>query len=191
MSLTALLVPTFRQSLRGLSNWLDKAVSREQAEGRDPDALLTQRLAADMYPLATQVRFVCFLSQESIHRLRGSQVPDELLAVRQEGWDAGRAPGTVADAKRHIASALSFLDSLSSTELDATADRAIVLDLPNGMIFDLTGEQFARDWALPQVYFHHAMAYAILRSQGLDLGKADYVGHMLAYVRPGTFPSQG
>lgn len=191
MSLTNLLVPTFRQLLQGLSNWLDKAVAREEAAGRNPDALLTQRLAADMYPLAAQVRFVCFLSQESIHRLRGSQVSPELQAVRQEAWDADRNPGTVADAKRHIADALAFLEGLSTAELDPAATRAIVMDLPNGMIFDLTGEQFARDWALPQVYFHHAMAYAILRSQGLDLGKADYVGHMLAYVRPGTFPRQG
>ncbi len=52
----------------------------------------------------------------------------------------------------------------------------------------MTGEQYARDWALPQFYFHAITAYAILRHHGVDLGKADYVPHMLAYVRPGTIP---
>jgi hypothetical protein len=57
-----------------------------------------------------------------------------------------------------------------------------------GMIFDLTAEQYARDWALPQFYFHVMIAYAILRAEGVDLGKADYVAHMFAYLRPGTMP---
>lgn len=61
--------------------------------------------------------------------------------------------------------------------------------LPAGMIFDLTAEQYVRDWALPQFYFHVMTAYAILRSEGVDLGKADYVAHMLPYLRPGTMPS--
>lgn len=57
------------------------------------------------------------------------------------------------------------------------------------MVFDLTAEGYARDWALPQVYFHVMIAYAILRSRGMDLGKADYVAHMFAYLRPGTMPT--
>ena len=62
--------------------------------------------------------------------------------------------------------------------------------LPQGMIFDLTAGQFARDWALPQFYFHIMTAYAILRAQGVDLGKVDYVAHMFPYLRPGTLPAQ-
>ena len=61
--------------------------------------------------------------------------------------------------------------------------------LPQGMVFDLTAEQYVRDWALPQFYFHVMTAYAILRAQGVELGKADYVAHMFAYLRPGTAPS--
>ena len=57
-----------------------------------------------------------------------------------------------------------------------------------GMIFDLTGEQYARDWALPQFYFHLMTAYAILRKEGVELGKADYVAHMFAYLHTGTAP---
>jgi hypothetical protein len=62
--------------------------------------------------------------------------------------------------------------------------------LPQGLAFDLTAEQYVRDWALPQFYFHVVTAYAILRAHGIELGKADYVAHMFAYLRPGTRPSQ-
>jgi hypothetical protein len=57
------------------------------------------------------------------------------------------------------------------------------------MIFDLTAEQYVRDWTLPQFYFHLMTAYAILRSAGVDLGKADYVAHMFPYLRRETMPS--
>lgn len=56
------------------------------------------------------------------------------------------------------------------------------------MVFDMTGEQYARDWALAQFYFHLITAYAILRSRKIDLGKADYVPHMFAYLRPESTP---
>jgi hypothetical protein len=56
-------------------------------------------------------------------------------------------------------------------------------------VFDMTGFTYVRDWALPQVGFHVDMAYALLRSAGVPLGKPDYVPHMFAYLRPGTMPS--
>lgn len=59
-------------------------------------------------------------------------------------------------------------------------------ELANGMIFDLTAEQYARDWMLQRVNFHLIAAYAILRSEKLESGKADYVPHMFGYIRPGT-----
>ena len=73
-----------------------------------------------------------------------------------------------------------------------TVDRAMPIAhaLPQGMVFNLTAEQYARDWALPQFYFHVMTAYSILRAQGVELGKADYVAHMFAYLRPGTLSSQ-
>ena len=64
----------------------------------------------------------------------------------------------------------------------------IAHSLPIGMTFDLTAEQYARDWALPQFYFHLVTAYAILRANGVPLGKADFVAHMFQYLRPGTMP---
>ena len=181
MSLTELLVPTYQQMLKALSSWLQKAEeSSEEA--------LTWRLAPDMFPLATQVRFACLQAQEAPYRLRGLPLPEALDELAKEGRDAGEAPGSFADAQARISEALNALEALEPGALDAGAERTVSIDLRNGMIFDLTGERYARDWALAQFYFHLMSAYAILRAGGVELGKADYVAHMFAYLRPGTGP---
>jgi len=192
--LTNLLVPSFTQMLRGLSSWLDKAASHQQAWGREPDALLSLRLAADMYPLAAQVRFACFQAQEPAYLLRNEPLPEALENVRREGWNAGEQPGTLIDAQARIASAISFLDGLEPNALDESAKLPVSLKIPNGMVFDMTGEQYARDWSLPQFYFHLTAAYAILRNHGVELGKADYVArgtNGLPCSRASTKPGMG
>lgn len=185
MSLTDLLVPTYRQMLRTLAGLLDKAQQQmpEQAE-----ALLSARLAADMYPLSSQVRFAAFQAQEAAFRLCGEPVPQWLDVVAAEGRNAGEAPGSIADARTWIDEALSFLGGVITDGLDAGAGLPIAIGLPGGITFDMTGEQYVRDWALPQFYFHVITAYAILRNQGVEIGKADYVPHMFAYLRPGSMP---
>ncbi|AKM41059.1 hypothetical protein WR30_11835 [Burkholderia contaminans FFH2055] len=188
VSPTQLLVPTFTQMLRAQSAWLDKAAAHRQAAGDAPDAAMSLKLAPDMYPLAAQARFSCFQAMEPVHRLRGEPLPAALLALREAGWNADAQPGTLADAQAIIAGTLTFLGDLAPDALDGGAALPIALDMPNGIAFDMTGEQYARDWALPQFYFHAITAYAILRHHGVELGKADYVPHMLAYVRPGTIP---
>jgi len=188
MSLTDLLLPTFTRMLRAMSAWLDKAGAHAEARGQAVDALLSLRLAPDMYPLAAQIRFPCFQAQEAIYRLTGQCVPEGLEEVRREGWNAGEHPGTMADAKARIADAVSLLSEGAAGGLDEGADRSIALELPNGMIFDMTGAQYARDWVLPQFYFHLSAAYAILRNHGVELGKADLVPHMFSYLRPGSGP---
>jgi hypothetical protein len=88
-----------------------------------------------------------------------------------------------------VAEASDFLAAAGPGELDSAAREPLEHELPNGMVFDMTGEQYVRDWALPQVAFHQMIAYAILRQSGVPLGKADYVPHMFAYLRPGTAPA--
>jgi hypothetical protein len=82
-----------------------------------------------------------------------------------------------------------LLAAVGPDEFDAAGADPLTHDLPNGMIFDMTREQYIRDWALPQVAFHQMIAYAILRQAGVPLGKADYVPHMFPYLRPGTAPA--
>ncbi len=182
MSLTTLLVPTYRQMLTALSGWLGKA----QEQTGNAEALLSARLAPDMFTLSTQIRFSCLQAQEAPYRLRGEPFPESWHALAREGRIAGDHPGSLADAQTRIDETQAFLKTLGPNALDAGADRSIAIDLPNGMIFDMTGDQYARDWALPQFYFHLMTAYAILRHKGVDLGKADYVQHAFAYLRPGT-----
>ncbi len=186
MSLTKLLVPSYTQMLRTLSSWLEKA--QKQVSVAEAEALLAARLAPDMYPLSTQVRFACLQAQEATYRLRGEPLPDALDQLAQEGRDGGEQPGSILQAQARIAEALTLLEGLTPDARDDGAQRSITIELPNGMIFDMTGDQYARDWALAQFYFHLMTADAILRNQGIELGKADYVPHMFAYLRPGTMP---
>lgn len=185
MSVHELLVPTFTQMLRSMDGWLGKAEAHGMATDAGIDSLLSIRLAPDMYPLSAQIRFACFQAQEPLYRLREAALPDGLLAMRQQGWNAGAEPGTWAQARACVSDALTCLETVAAGALNDHAGRTITLNLPNGMIFDMTPAGYARDWCLPQFYFHLAMAYAILRQHGVPLGKADYVAHMLGYLRPG------
>ena len=185
MTLTELLLPTYRQMLQALADWLRKA----QGEVEGADALMSARLAPDMFPLATQIRFACLQAHEGVYRLRHETLPPALEELLEEGRNGGERPGTIAEALHRIDEALVFLNTVAPDALDNGAGRPLALELPMGIAFDLTAEQYARDWALPQFFFHVMTAYTILRNQGIELGKADYVRHMFAFLRPGTGPA--
>jgi hypothetical protein len=188
MPFTTFLVPTYKQMLATLSGWLDKA--QAQRPGGDAEALLSARIAPDMFPLSTQIRFACVQAQEGICRLRGQDFPPAIDTLLNEGRNAGEHPGTIAEAQARIAETIALLDALAPDALDTDPETPIAHALPMGMIFDVTAEQYIRDWTLPQFYFHLMIAYAILRGEGVELGKVDYVPHMFAYLRPGTMPAQ-
>jgi hypothetical protein len=182
MTLSDLLVPTYVQMLGALSQWIAKAEA--QRPGGDAEALLVARLAPDMFPLATQVRFACRQAQEGVLRLSKQDFPPSLHVLLDEGRNAGERPGTLADAQARIAETLAMIAAAAGAGIAIDAATPIAHALPNGMTLDLTAEQYARDWALPQFYFHVVTAYSIIRAQGIELGKADYVSHMAAYFRP-------
>lgn len=186
MPLTDRLVPTYRNMLKTLAGLLDTA---ERQAPAGAEGLLSARLAPDMLPLAAQLRFAAYQAQDATFRLRGQAIPPSLAAVAAEGREAGDAPGSLADARARIDQALSHLDGLTDDALDAGDTLPIAIELPGGVTFDMTGETYARDWALPQFYFHVVTAYAILRNQGIGIGKADYVPHMFAYLRSAPAPS--
>ncbi|NEU13354.1 DUF1993 domain-containing protein [Methylobacterium sp. BTF04] len=186
MVLTNFLVPAYSQMLIAMSGWLQKA--QEQLPLDECEALMSARLAPDMFPLSSQIRFACLQVQEATFRLRCEPLPAGLDDLAKEGFQGGDQPGSMADARARIDEALSRLRGLAPEALDAGGQMAIPLALPNGMVFDMTGEQYARDWAQAQFYFPLVTACAILRSHHVVLGKADYVPHMFAYLRPGTLP---
>ena len=188
MKLLDVLVPTYVQMLRALSAWLDKAEA-QTPEG-EAGALLSSRLAPDMFPLSTQIRFACVQAQEGVSRLQGQSFPPSIDILLNEGRNAAEHPGSIADARARIAETVALVQAAASNALEVDPGTPIAHALPIGMVFDLTAEQYARDWALPQFYFPVMTTYAILRAEGIDLGKADYVGHMFAFLRPGTMPAQ-
>lgn len=188
MRLPDVLIPTYVQMLQALSAWLAKA-EEQKPEGR-AEAILSARLAPDMFPLSTQIRFACVQAQEGVFRLQGQSLPPSVGMLLHEGRNAAEHPGSIADAHATIQQTVGLLEVIALNALDVDPALPIAHALPTGMIFDLTAEQYARDWALPQFYFHVMTAYAILRAEGITLGKADFVAHMFAYLRPGTMPSQ-
>ena len=173
-----LTIPAYANGLRALSGQLSKALEWGEANGVGELQFAASRLAPDMFPLATQVRFTCMQAMQSATRLGAADAPGL-------GEDATDFTGLQAQ----IAATLDWLATLDPAALDGAPDRPIGFDLPNGMAFDMTAATYLRDWAQPQFYFHLVAAYAILRHMGVPLGKADYVGYMMAYLRPGTAPS--
>ena len=179
MSLTSLLVPSFTHMLNALSGWLRQA----QSQGSASEALLSARLAPDMFPLSTQIRFACVQVYEASFRLRGLEFPKTVETILEEGRNGGERPGSIADAQARISETLTLLESLTPDALDLEYSAPIAHALPNGMVFDLTAEQYARDWALAQFYFHVMAAYAILRREKVEIGKIDYIPHLLPFLR--------
>ncbi len=170
-------VPAYRNGLRSLSAQLDKALAWGADNGVGELQLVVARLAPDMFPLAAQIRSSCLQAIQPPTRLGAAGAP----TLADDATD-------FAGLQAQIASTLAWLDTVDATTMDAAPDRAVSFDLPNGMLFDMTARVYIRDWAQPQFYFHLVAAYSILRHMGVPLGKADYVGYMLAYLRPGTAP---
>lgn len=188
MSLTRFFVPSLINQLTAMLAWLDKAEGWARDNGRDAEPLLTIRLAPDMWPLASQLRIAAFQAMEPVYRLRGEPVPEAVIAIRTEGSNAGEQPGTLAEGRARLHEALALLKTVAPDEFDAEPDAPLTHDLPMGIMFDMTRETYARDWALPQVSFHQGMTYALLRHAGVPLGKIDYAPQLFAYIRPGTMP---
>ena len=171
-------VPAYKNGLRALSAQLAKALAWGADNGVGELQLIVERLAPDMFPLAAQIRSSCLQALQPPTRLGAVGAP----TLAEDATDFG-------GLQAQIASTLAWLDTVDAATLDADPDRPISFDLPNGMAFDMTARVYVRDWAQPQFYFHLVAAYSILRHMGVPLGKADYVGYMLAYIRPGTAPT--
>ena len=166
---TALI--TIDQLLGTLDHLLGKAAASEQG-----DALLQARLAPDMFPLATQVRFTTMQVYNTLNRAYGTS---------DTGIDSD--PASFADARAHLA-AVRALIGTTRKSAPLPEDAKVEFDLPNGMGFALTVSDYVRDWAMPQFHFHLMIAYAILRQAGLPIGKIDYMGYMAQHAKA---PAQG
>lgn len=164
LSLYQASVPVFARMFGNLLAILDKAVAYAEARKIDPNVLLTARLAPDMHPLTRQVQIASDLAKGCAARLAGVEPPS--FADTESSFD---------ELKARIAKTLDFLRSVDPTLIDAGAEREIVLKLP-GNELKLDGVSYLLHFVQPNFYFHITTAYAILRHNGLDIGKMDYMG---------------
>lgn len=167
VSIYTMSVDTFVPMLRSLSVLLDKAAEHARAKGLDPDSLVNARLAPDMFPLAKQVQVACDQAKNGTARLTGQEPP------RFEDNEK-----TLADLKARIAKTLEYLDAIRPAHFEGARTRQIAFALNDEFALDMDGVQYLRDWALPHFYFHVVTAYAILRHNGAEIGKRDYLSHV-------------
>lgn len=156
--------PRFANTLRNLSAILDKAQAHAEAKNIDPAVLCGCRLIADMFPLSRQVQIACDTAKGAVARLAGVEVP------RHE--DVEQTP---AELKQRIAKTVDFIRSVNPENIDGSEERQIVLKL-RGEETKFDGLQYLLGFAYPNFFFHVASAYNILRANGVDIGKRDYIG---------------
>jgi len=158
------LVPTANRMLGNLANFLDKAAAFAEAKKFDATVLLNARLAPDMFTLTRQVQIACDMIKGAAARLSGTEIP------KYEDNEA-----TVAELKARIAKTLAFVNGVDAAKFAGSEDRDIVLQARAGEL-RLKGLNYLRDYVLPNMYFHVTTTYAILRHNGVDLGKPDFIG---------------
>jgi len=164
ISMHAASVGVYGPLLSHLDSILDKAVAWADARKIDHAALLGARLAPDMFPLTKQVQLVSDMSKGTVARLAGIDPP------KFEDNEK-----TFAELKARIARTLAFINSVEAAKFEGAEERDIVLKLTSRTL-EFKGLGYLLDFGTPNVYFHYTMVYALLRHNGLDLGKRDYVG---------------
>ncbi len=164
VSLYDLSIPALTLGLNNLSAILDKAAAHAEAKKIEPKVLADTRLIADMFPLARQVQISCDTAKGAAARLAGVEAP------KHEDNET-----TLAELKARVAKTLDFINSIKAAQLAGAETREIVLQFPR-VTLKFTGLDYLRKFVLPNFYFHESIAYAILRENGVDLGKGDYLG---------------
>jgi hypothetical protein len=157
-------VPVFAARLRALSTMLATAEKNGLDRKIDPQVFLTSRLAPDMFALTRQVQIATDHAKGAPSRLAGREVP------KYEDSEA-----SFADLEARIAKTLAHLASFSAADIDGSDDKTIELKL-GGHEISMSGMRYLLDVAMPNFYFHVTTAYAILRHNGVPLGKTTFLG---------------
>ena len=157
-------VPVFVRLLGNLLNWLDKAEAHAVAKKFDAGVYLGTRLAPDMLPLTKQIQIACDGAKFGVARLAGVEAPK---------FDDTEA--SIDELRERIRKTISFVQSVSAAQLDGTEDKDVVIPRRDGSM-TLKGEAYLTTFAMPNFYFHITTAYALLRHNGVELGKMDFLG---------------
>ena len=161
-------VPVFVRMLGNLTQWLEKAEAHAAAKKFEPAVYLSSRLAPDMLPFTQQIQIACDAVKFGVARLAGVEAPkfadDE---------------ASVADLRARIAKTVEFIRSVPAAQIDGTEDKDIVVPRRDGSM-TLKGEAYLKNFVLPNFFFHVTTAYALLRHNGVGLGKSDFLGALQA-----------
>ncbi|HEX7672761.1 MAG TPA: DUF1993 domain-containing protein [Bdellovibrio sp.] len=155
----------FIKMLNNLTAILDKAAAHADAKKFDMEVLLQSRLAPDQFPLMRQIQITCDTAKLGASRLTAKDAPKHDDTEK-----------TLAEAKARIASTISYLQSLSPADYKEAATRHVTTPRWEGQY--LLGEEFVLHHMIPNFYFHVTTAYSIIRHNGVDIGKKDYLGAM-------------
>jgi uncharacterized protein len=164
LSMYTASVPVFQHMLRNLSHILDKGEANAQARKFDPSVLASFRLAPDMLPFIKQVQIACDAAKLAVSRIGGVEAP------KFEDSET-----TFPELKARIQKTLDFLATVPADKLDGTEDRDITFPVGRDNTRTMKAQAYLTTWALPNFFFHVTTAYAILRHNGVDLGKPDYL----------------
>ncbi len=154
-----------KKLLRNLDACLDKAVAYAQTKKFDPNVLAQTRLAPDMFPLVRQVQAACDQAKFAASRLAGKDPPSHPDTEQ-----------TIDDLKKRIATVVGYLDGFSEKDFAGVEERVVARPQWEGK--SLTAINYFVEHAQPNFYFHLTTAYAILRHNGVDVGKRDYIGQL-------------
>lgn len=165
ISMHAASVPVFKQLLGSLGDILAKAEAHATEKKIDPNALLQSRLFPDMLPLVRQVQIACDFAKSVPARLAGVEVP------AYEDTEQ-----TFAELQARIAKTIALIDGLDAAKFDGSEQREIVLRPGTPKERTIGGQAYLLSYGLPQFFFHVTTAYALLRHNGIEVGKKDYMG---------------
>ena len=163
ISMYAASVPVLRRMLVNLAGILKKAADHAEARKIDPGVLLNARLFPDMFPLLKQVQIITD-NAKGLARLAGIEIP------KYEDNET-----SFAELQARITKTIAFLDTLKQDQVDGSEARDIILQV-RGKTLELKGQDFLLNRQLPNFYFHLVTAYNILRHNGIEVGKTDYLG---------------
>lgn len=163
MSLYEASVPPFKKMIDNLGRWLETAAAHADTKKFDPNVLVTSRLAPDQYPLVKQVQSACDSAKFAAARLTGKEAPKH-----------PDTETTLDELRARVRTCSAYLATFKASDFDGAEARMITLPFLEGKL--LTATEYLFGMATPNFYFHLTTAYAILRHNGVALGKMDYIG---------------
>lgn len=164
LSMYQVTIPVFDRVLTNLSAILGKGAAHAEAKKIDPSVFINSRLAPDMFALARQVQIATDAVKGCAARLAGVDIPS-----------FADTEVTFAELQERIAKTQAFLKTVTEAQINGSEDRTVTLKV-GGKDMQLTGLNYVYGFAFPNLYFHATTAYAILRHNGVEVGKMDYLG---------------